>query len=218
MDNTVAFRHKGDLLMIAGRPGMGKTSFALDIANQMAQNAKENILIISLDENKERIGERLQRKTNGHTEYHNISIYDNSKMSVKDIETLARKTENLGGIIIDYLQLLSNTDQWSGNGMTWELKYMAKCLNVPIICTSQVSAVCETRENKRPTLSDFRNEQIIELDFDQVLFLYRDHYYDSSTPVGDKAECIIVRNRHGACRTVNMLWNPQRLEFTVLDD
>ena len=74
MDNTVAFCHKGDLLVIAGRPGMGKTSFVLDIANQMAQNAKENILIISLDENKERIGERLQRKTNWHTEYHNISI------------------------------------------------------------------------------------------------------------------------------------------------
>jgi replicative DNA helicase len=216
--NQTTLYEKGALVMVAGRPGMGKTSLALDIACHLAKNSEANIWVISLEESKESLMARLQRKNNIYAEYHNLLICDKPLSSVKASEVLCAGTEKLGGIIIDYLQLISHTGQPSKDSVTWELKCMAKRLNVPVICTSQISAACETREDKRPTLRDFRRDKAIDLDFDQVLFLYRDRYYNSATPLGDKAECIIVRNRYGACRTVTLMWNPQRLQFSALED
>ena len=212
MDKITAIRNKGALVMIAGRPGMGKTSFALDVAKQMALNKNENIVMISLEMLKEQIIARLQRKTGGHTEYNNIFIFDNSKLSVKDIEALCQKTENLGAVIIDCFQLIQPLEE----SVSRELKCMALRLKVPVICTSQVSPACEEREDKRPTLRDLHRG--IDIDADQIFFVYRDRYYNPETPVGDRAECMIKRNKHGTCRTVNLMWDPQRLQFSAADE
>ena len=216
--NQTTLYEKGALVMVAGRPGMGKTSFALDIACHLAKNSEANIWVISLEESKESLMARLQRKNNIYAEYHNLLICDKPLSSVKAIEVLCAGTEKLGGIIIDYLQLISHTGQPSKDSVTWELKCMAKRLNVPVICTSQISAVCETREDKRPTLRDFRRDKAMDLDFDQVLFLYRDRYYNPETPVEDMAECIIAKNRYGDIGTIKLRWDPERVAFSLWEE
>jgi replicative DNA helicase len=94
------------------------------------------------------------------------------------------------------------------------LKIMAKELNVPVICLSQLSRANESRADKRPMLSDLRESGSIEQDADEVLFLYRDDYYNPDTEEKNVAECIIAKNRHGEVGTVKLQWLPQYTTFS----
>lgn len=204
----------GSFVVLASRPAMGKTALALDIARHMAGCSEKNILIISLELSKEQVMARLRKADD--TEYRNILVDDDPSRSVKDIEELCQNTENLGAVIIDYLQLLSDARYTREKAITWELKRMAKQLNIPVICTSSVSRAVNMREDKRPILTDFCHTSVVdERDADQVLILYRDRYYNPETPVGDMAECIIVKNRYGDVGTVKLRWNPERLAFSL---
>lgn len=214
----------GSFVLLAGRPGMGKTALALDIARHMAGRSDKNILIISLEMSKEQVMARLQKAED--TEYHNILVDDHPLRSVKDIEELCQYTENLGAVIIDYLQLIfrdemSNEVQDRYEQMDYisrELKLMARSLNVPVICTSQISRTVELREDKRPTFSDLRYTPLNEHAMDQIIFLYRDRYYNPETPVGDMAECIIVKNRYGDVGKVKLRWDPERIAFCLWEE
>lgn len=204
----------GSFVVLASRPDMGKTALALDIARHMAGCSEKNILIISLELSKEQVMARLRKADD--TEYRNILVDDYPLRSVKDIEELCQNTENLGAVIILYLQLLSDARYTREKAITWELKRMAKQLNIPVICTSSVSWAVNMREDKRPILTDFCHTSVVdERDADQVLFLYRDRYYNPETPVGDMAECIIAKNRYGDVGTVKLRWNPERLAFSL---
>ena len=91
----------------------------------------------------------------------------------------------------------------------------AKELNVPVLCLSQLSRANESRQDKRPLLSDLRESGAIEQDADEVMFLYREDYYNKDTPEQNVAECIVAKNRHGETGTVKLQWLPQ---FTTFAD
>ena len=217
----------GDLIVIAGRPAMGKTAFALDIANNLANDTDKTTAIFSLEMSVEGIARRLQ-KTSG-IEYmkgSNLQIFDDPWMSVKKINTICESIENLGAVIVDYVQLISSAEdsvQESTRKMEMvhisrALKLMAKNMNVPVICLSQLSKTVEHRADKRPMLSDFYDSGCLIQDADQILFLYRDRYYDPETPMGNIAECIVAKNRHGDCGTVKLLWNPEKTSFSDMEE
>ena len=133
-----------------------------------------------------------------------------------------RRVDNLGLVIIDVfaMPMTSATGKINENRVTAvgeisrSLKIMAKELNVPVICLSQLSRANESRADKRPMLSDLRESGSIEQDADEVLFLYRDDYYNPDTEEKNVAECIIAKNRHGETGTVKLQWLPQYTTFS----
>jgi replicative DNA helicase len=154
-------------------------------------------------------------------------INDKPSLSVADMNAQCRRLPNLGLIVIDYLQLM----QSAGSGMKYAsenrtqivsdisrmLKIMAKELNVPVICLSQLSRANETRHDKRPMLSDLRESGAIEQDADIVLGLYREDYYNKEVEHQNIAECIILKNRRGEPGTVELKWIPEFTSYSSLD-
>ena len=138
-----------------------------------------------------------------------------------------RRLKNLGLVMIDYLQLM----QGSGSGHNWAgetrtqavsdisrmLKIMAKELNVPVICLSQLSRANESRQDKRPMLSDLRESGAIEQDADVVIGLYRDGYYNKEAENPNLAEAIVLKNRKGATGTVPLNWLPEYTSFSTVE-
>ena len=130
--------------------------------------------------------------------------------------------ENLGLIVIDYLGLINSTGKYSGNRqqevseISRALKTLALELEVPIICIAQLSRTPETREDKRPVLSDLRESGSIEQDADIVTFIYRDDYYNESSKIDDNmsiAEIIVRKNRSGRIGTAKALFKKNTLSF-----
>ena len=128
--------------------------------------------------------------------------------------------------MIDYLQLMTSSGQRNASGenrqqivadISRSLKIMAKELQVPVVCLSQLSRANESRQDKRPMLSDLRESGAIEQDADEVLFLYRDDYYNENSEEKNVAECIIAKNRHGETGTVKLQWLPQYTTFSDLE-
>ena len=156
-----------------------------------------------------------------------ILIDDDSSVTVADILAKCRRVEDLGLIIIDYLQLMQSAGGKSGNrgenrqqivsDISRSLKIMAKDLNVPVLCLSQLSRANESRQDKRPMLSDLRESGAIEQDADIVLFLYREGYYNADTENPNLAECIIAKNRHGETGKVDLQWTPEFTTFTDME-
>ena len=150
-----------------------------------------------------------------------IRVDDNSGITVAEMNAKLRRVENLGLVIIDYLQLMqaSGYGKASDNRVTVvsdisrALKIMAKELNVPVICLSQLNRAAESRSDKRPMLSDLRESGAIEQDADEVIFLYRDEYYNENTEEKGVAECIVAKNRHGEVGTVKLQWVGQYQTF-----
>jgi replicative DNA helicase len=154
-----------------------------------------------------------------------IRIDDNPAVTVAAINAKCRRLENLGLVVIDYLQLMTNSGYGGNKGdnrvnvvsdISRSLKIMAKELNVPVICLSQLSRSSEKRgEDKRPMMSDLRESGAIEQDADCILFIYRDDYYNKDTEAQNVAEIIVAKNRHGETGTVEVQWIPQ---FTTFSD
>ena len=219
MHQTPAFV-KGSFVVIASRPAMGKSALALDIAEHLAQQSDKNILIISLEMSKEQILFRLQKAYDSHS-HKNILVCDEPIMTVKTIRELCENTENLGAVIIDYLQLIFSEEKLTKTqsrheqlgDISRELKIMARNLNIPVICTSQLSKKCELRSDKRPTISDLCDTRVNVMD--QIIFLYRDRYYNPETSVEDMAECIVAKNRYGDIGTIKLRWDPERVAFSL---
>jgi replicative DNA helicase len=156
-----------------------------------------------------------------------ILIDDNPSLTVADMNAKCRRVDDLGLVVIDYLQLMQSAGgkhNYSGESrqqavsdISRALKIMAKELNVPVLCLSQLSRANESRSNKRPMLSDLRESGAIEQDADIVMFLYREDYYEESSENHNLAECIIAKNRHGETRTVELQWLPEFTTFSGID-
>lgn len=249
LDKKINGLNLSDLLLIAARPAMGKTSFALNIAMNVAKKYEGTVAIFSLEMSREQLAMRLlsgesfvdsQKLLTGKLSDEewsklamasaalsqvDIRVDDNPSITVAEMNAKLRRLDHLRLVIIDYLQLMTS----SGYGKQAEnrvnvvsdisrsLKIMAKELNVPVICLSQLSRANESRSDKRPILSDLRESGAIEQDADEVLFLYRDEYYNENTPDKNIAECIVSKNRHGETGTVRMQWLPQFTTFTDLE-
>ncbi len=155
-----------------------------------------------------------------------IRIDDNPLLTVADMSAKCRRLDNLGLVVIDYLQLMTGAGGKSYSGenrqqavsdMSRMLKIMAKELNVPVICLSQLSRANEKREDKRPMLSDLRESGAIEQDADIVMFLYREDYYNEESEKRNIAECIVSKNRHGETGKVELRWMPEYTAFETLE-
>ena len=250
LDRAISGLNKSDLILLAARPGMGKTSMALNILLEAGKKSGKNVVFFSLEMSREQLALRLissecfvdnKKLVTGNlapedwekimvaTESLNrshILIDDDSTVSVADILAKCRRVDNLGLVIIDYLQLMQSAGgrQYSGENrqqvvsdISRALKIMAKELDVPVLCLSQLSRANESRSDKRPMLSDLRESGAIEQDADIVMFLYREGYYDKETPNPNLAECIIAKNRHGETRTVELQWLPEYTTFSSID-
>ena len=154
-----------------------------------------------------------------------IRIDDNPMLSVADMNAKCRRIDSLGLVVIDYLQLMTAAAPGkSGDNrvtvvsdISRALKIMAKELNVPVICLSQLSRANESRTDKRPMLSDLRESGAIEQDADSVMFLYRDEYYNPNTQDKNIAECIVAKNRHGETGTLELMWLPEYTSFAAIE-
>jgi replicative DNA helicase len=156
-----------------------------------------------------------------------LLIDDTANASLLEIRSKARRAfaqDKIGMIIIDYLQLIS----WSGNdkpesrqqevsAISRSLKGLARELNVPVICLSQLSRAVESRNDKRPMLSDLRESGAIEQDADVVMFLYRDFYYTNKEESRGKGEVIIAKQRNGPVGTAELAFNAQFARFDNLE-
>ena len=250
VDNKITGLNKSDLILLAARPGMGKTSFALNVALNVARASGKTVAVFSLEMSREQLAMRLLssaayvenyrlktgniRETDwekiadaaGNLSLMDIRIDDNPMLSVADMNAKCRRLDNLGLVVIDYLQLMTSAGGKSHGGenrqqlvsdMSRMLKIMAKELNVPVICLSQLSRANEKRDDKRPMLSDLRESGAIEQDADIVLFLYRDDYYNEDSEKRNIAECIVAKNRHGETGKVELRWMPEYTTFSTLE-
>ena len=248
LDRTIVGLGEGDLVLIGARPGMGKTSFAMNVATNIAKSSQKNVCVFSLEMSAEQLASRMLssealvdsyaiRSGNLTTDQYkkladaaadlsesNILIDDTTGITVTRMKAKLRRVKNLGLVVVDYLQLMQgegnndNRVQVVGD-ISRGLKILAKELKIPVICCAQLSRGPESRTDKRPMLSDLRDSGAIEQDADIVMFLYRDEYYKAPGE-GEQsvAECIVAKNRHGSTGTVNMGWLGRYTKFVTLDE
>ena len=250
LDRAIAGLNNSDLVLLAARPGMGKTSMALNILLHAGKFSGKSVVFFSLEMSREQLAMRLisgesfvdnNRLVTGKLSEDDwvkiaaasaslnktsILIDDNPSLSVADMNAKCRRVDNLGLVVIDYLQLMTSAGGPTRSGdnrqqvvsdISRALKIMAKELNVPVLCLSQLSRANESRSDKRPMLSDLRESGAIEQDADIVLFLYREGYYNEDTEDHNLAECIIAKNRHGETGKVYLQWLPEFTTFSSLD-
>ena len=251
LDRRISGLNNSDLIILAARPGVGKSSLAMNIGVEAAKHSGKSVAVFSLEMSKAQLGMRLvsteslmdNKKLStgriaGEEEWGRVAlavaslsqakmyIDDDASLSVADINAKCRRIDDLGLVVVDYLQLMtsaggptraSDNRQQIVSDMSRSLKLMAKELNVPVICLSQLSRANESRSTgqRRPMLSDLRDSGAIEQDADIVLFLYRESYYEDDTENPNVAECIVAKNRHGETGTIMLEWQP---EFTAFHD
>jgi replicative DNA helicase len=238
---------RSDLIIIAGRPSMGKTSFSLNIAHNVA---KQNltVAIFSLEMSKEQLSQRLlateaniesNRLRSGRLAQNdlekiidamsNLSILpiyidDSSSLTVTQMRSQVRRLQasqkgQLGLVLLDYLQLMdggSDNRVQELSRITRSLKGLAREVNVPVIALSQLSRAVESRNNKRPMMSDLRESGSIEQDADLVMMLYRDEYYNPDTPDRGVAEVIVTKHRNGPTGAIKLLFQAGQTRFVNL--
>ena len=252
LDKKITGLNNSDLLILAARPGMGKTALALTFALEAGKHSGKNVAIFSREMSREQLGLRILSmeclidnkklrtgRLSGEEEWTRaamavaslsqakIYIDDDATLSVADINAKCRRIKNLGLVIVDYLQLMTSAGgpqrsndnrQQIVSDMSRSMKLMAKELNVPVVCMSQLSRANESRAagQRRPMLSDLRESGSIEQDADIVMFIHRESYYDDDTENPNVAECIVAKNRHGETGTVMMEWRPEFTTFRNL--
>ncbi|MBO5996907.1 MAG: replicative DNA helicase [Alphaproteobacteria bacterium] len=275
LDSLLGGLHNSNLIIIAGRPGMGKTALATCIATNVAEHFKEqnkknaekkSVAFFSLEMSSAELagrilsnytqieGNRISSGKVSPSEFDKLAeaiktldelplmVDETSAITVTAIKNRARrmkrdKSHGLGLIVIDYLQLIQESGRAENrvqalSEMTRSLKVMAKELGVPVIVLSQLSRLVESRDNKRPQLSDLRESGSIEQDADLVMFVFRESYYlENDKPVqrekesgesfqkrcqeweqkkidlAKRAEVNVAKNRHGDTRTINLYFD-----------
>lgn len=207
LDKYLTGFNKSDFILIGARPAMGKTSFVLNLAQNLAMGAKKKVVFFSLEMTKEQLAERLLasqagvpsqkfrtgelsddewiRVGNATSSFKDVQLYldDTSSITVPEIKSRVRRLHNVDAVIIDYLGLVQSATRKENrvqevSEITRNLKMMAKDLNIPVVCCAQLSRGTEGRgKSHKPQLSDLRESGSIEQDADIVMFLYREEYY-----------------------------------------
>lgn len=251
LDRVIMGLNPSDLILVASRPGMGKTSIAMNMAMHAAKSTGKAVAIFSLEMSKEQLaarllsgdsfidGKKLQTGRLSTEEWKrlaasaasisrtNILIDDNPMLTVSDMNAQCRRVRDLGLVVVDYLQLMTSAGGKRSalnenraqivSEMSRMLKIMAKELNVPLICLSQLNRASADRSDKRPVLSDLRESGSIEQDADIVLGLYREGYYNHEAEDPNAAECIVMKNRHGDTGRVELLWIPEYTTYSSVE-
>ncbi len=252
LDNMTAGLQRSDLIILAARPAMGKTTLVTNLAYNVATIEQKAVLFFSLEMSKEQLVDRMLADAAGVDSWNirtgNLSDDDFSKitdamgemaeapifiddkpgLSVLEMRTKARRVaheQELGLIIVDYLQLMQGSGRSDGNRVqevseiSRGLKLVARELNVPLIALSQLSRTVESRTPPIPQLSDLRESGSIEQDADIVSFIYRPGYYEPDNPdVANITDLIIAKHRNGPVGKVGLYFHPERLRFMSLDN
>mgnify|MGYP001192844938 CR=1 FL=1 len=249
IDRTLNGLNKSELIILAARPSMGKTALALNIAQNVAIDSGKMAVIFSLEMSAKQLLRRMFSSV-GNIDSHNIrtgqmkpddwerltnAISVISEAPIKIIEEaytldqiradarrLKREGEDLGVIVVDYLQLISVEGNFSSSNervsyISRSLKLLARELDVPVIALSQLSRAVEQRQDKRPMLSDLRDSGSIEQDADVVLFLYRDDYYNEDSEKPNIVEVIIGKQRNGPVGKTELLFLKNYSKFLNLE-
>lgn len=253
-DKITTGLHEDNLIILAARPAMGKTAFALNIAQNVALRGKRPVAVFSLEMNSESLVERMLAAEGMVESYHlrtgrldeaewgrlnyaqgelykaPIYIDDTPGIRISEIRSRARKlAQEVGGlglIVIDYLQLItgsrSDNRQQEVSEISRQLKIIAKELKVPVIALSQLSRGVESRQDKRPVLSDLRESGSIEQDADIVAFLYREAYYKREQADDEEennlTELILEKNRHGSLGSVKLYFHKEYTKFSNVEE
>ena len=251
LDRAILGLNGGDFALVAARPGMGKTSIALNIALEAGKHSGKTVAIFSLEMSREQLvlrllssegrvdGKKMQTGRLSEEEWRRVAaassaisatdirIDDNPSLTVADMNAQCRRLKNLGLVVIDYLQLMQSAgsgNSWSNESRTQAvsdisrmMKIMAKELNVPVLCLSQLSRANTQRQDKRPQLSDLRESGAIEQDADVVVALHREGYYNPEYENPNEVELIILKNRRGETGKIYLSWLPEYTSFLPLD-
>lgn len=253
MDDYTAGWQPGNLVIVAARPGMGKTSLALTMAAEAARIDHKPVAFFSLEMTNQELVQRLlasagrldsQKLKRGNirdnewtvlseamSQLSTLPIYldDSAAVTVTEIRSRSRRlkasSDGLGAIFIDYLQLVRPGQISRGANRNEELseicrtlKATAKDLEVPLIALSQLNRAVETRQDKRPMLSDLRESGAIEQEADIVAFIYRDEYYNKETAEPGVTEIIMAKHRNGRTGTIKLLFQPEYTKFVSYAD
>lgn len=249
LDKITSGFHESQLIIIAARPAMGKTAFALNLVTNVAMNTKKAVALFNLEMGAEQLAMRMLSsagQVNGgklmkgkleHNDWKrineaisrlaetNIYIDDTPGITIGEIRAKARRLAsdgNLAMIVIDYLQLISIDSKYAGNRqqeiseISRSLKTLAMELQIPIIALAQLSRSVDSRDDKRPILSDLRESGSIEQDADLVAFLYRDDYYNKEAAIDEntsKSEFIIKKHRNGPTSTIDLIFKRDTSTF-----
>lgn len=241
---------KANLVVVAARPGIGKTSFVLNIAQHAAIAHKIPVGIFSLEMSERELVTRLLcseaavdsyrlrmgllkesewtpiAKAMGALAEAPIFIEESPVLTVMEMRTRARRlmaAENVGLLIVDYLQLMQGRTQENRvqeiSDISRSLKGLARELGIPVIACSQLSREPEKRPDHRPQLADLRESGSIEQDSDLVLFIYRDRFYNDNLPEDKRniAEILIAKHRNGPVGKIDLLFIDEQTKFVNLD-
>ena len=249
-DKLTAGLQPNQFIIIAARPAMGKTAFALNLATYAAMHSSSSVALFNLEMSAEQLANRIlqslgqingSKMRTGRLEHNdwkrlneaisklsdtNLYLDDTPGITIGEIRSKCRRLANsekgLGLVLIDYLQLITGSAKSAGNRqqevseISRSLKTMALELGVPVIALAQLSRAVESREDKRPIMSDLRESGSIEQDADIVSFLYRDDYYNKEARRDDNAsitELIIGKNRSGPTTTIELLFRKDTSTF-----
>ena len=238
LDRMTAGLQKGDLIVLAARPSMGKTAFALNIAEHVAVQEGLPVLVFSMEMGASQLALRLvgslgrinqqnlrtgrldsgewERLTDAVERLGRVQLHIDETAALTGSELrararrMARQFGTLGLIVIDYLQLMSGSSGSDENRATElgeisrGLKALAKELQCPVLALSQLNRSVESRQDKRPMMSDLRESGAIEQDADIIMFIYRDDYYDKESKKLGVAEIIIAKQRNGPVGAVEL--------------
>ena len=256
LDRFTGGFQKSDLVILAARPGMGKTALALNWLMNAVKDSEDNYgAIFTLEMSKEQLLERLisaegriestklrkgdmdedeqDRLMNAarfiHTLGDRLVIDETPGITLMELRSRCRRfarEHNLSIIVIDYLQLMSGSVSAQKQSREREiseismgLKALAKELAVPIIALAQLNRGPDARPDKRPKISDLRESGSMEQDADQILFVYRDDYYNPQSEHAGKAEVLVSKNRHGETGSLFLAWQPNYVSFfNLIDD
>ena len=238
LDMCIGGLGNSNLILVAARPGMGKTSIALNMAYNAARATQKAVVFFSLEMSRVQLVMRLLSSTArissktllmgtlGAEQWKDVAqaasilsnmpllFDDNPAISVSEMKAKCRRVPNLGLIVIDYLQLMQGQSRNENrvqevSAISRALKIMAKELDVPVLCAAQLSRASEQRPNKKPILSDLRESGAIEQDADVVIFLHREDPEQM-----EDADIIVAKNRHGETRTIKMHWQGEYTTFS----
>jgi len=247
MDFKIGGLKGGDMVVLAARPSMGKTAFALSLAQNIGFR-KKSVAIFSLEMSKEQLTDRMIASAMGIDSWKlakgeledeefakigeameklsdaNIYIDDSAGGNLIDLKSKARRLKMESGldvIIIDYLQLMTNGNNLNRvqevSEISRGIKSLARELDVPIIALSQLSRAVESRPDKRPVLSDLRESGSIEQDADIVMMMYRDDYYDEFSEKKGVTDIFIRKNRNGPTGSVQLMFNRNNQKFMEIE-
>jgi replicative DNA helicase len=235
LDQLTGGLQRSDLIILAARPSMGKTAFALGLAYGAEMSADQLVQRLlatetGVDSHRLRLGmiddsewDRISRAF-GRLSEAKIYIDDAANASIMDVRSKARRLQAERGLdllIVDYLQLMSGRRSENRvqeiSEISRGLKGLARELNVPVIALSQLSRAVETRSDHRPMLSDLRESGSIEQDADIVMFIYRDEKYDENSDKKGIAEIIIAKHRNGPVGSINLRFFDRTARFADLE-